>query len=71
MADIGKVNENRVRRVAERRGYILRKSRRRDPLALNFGAFWLIEASTNGLAVGGEFGTDLQEIEDFLNSDAA
>jgi hypothetical protein len=33
-----KVRENRLRRVAERRGYRLTKSRRRDPEALDYGA---------------------------------
>jgi hypothetical protein len=37
-----KVQENRVRRAAERQGLALRKSRRRDPRALDYGEYWLM-----------------------------
>jgi hypothetical protein len=40
-----KVRENRVRRVAERRGYTLSKSRRRDPLATDYGQWQLSRGS--------------------------
>ena len=30
---------NRVRRIAKRRGLTLEKSRRRDPLALDYGTY--------------------------------
>lgn len=40
-----KVRENRLRRMAERQGLILRKSRRRDPRALDYGLFDLVEAT--------------------------
>ncbi len=36
-----KVRENRLRRMAERRGLTVRKSRRRDPGALDYGHMWL------------------------------
>ena len=36
-----KVHENRLRRMAERQGLVLHKSRRRDPYAIDFGAYWL------------------------------
>jgi hypothetical protein len=36
-----KVRENRLRRVAERRGWKLTKSRRRDPLAIDYGRWFL------------------------------
>ncbi len=36
-----KVRENRLRRMAERRGLTVRKSRRRDPAALDYGHIWL------------------------------
>lgn len=36
-----KVRENRLRRMAERQGYRLVKSRRRDPLATDFGTYTL------------------------------
>jgi hypothetical protein len=37
-----KVRENKVRRMAERQGLQLVKSRRRDPLAIDFGTYWLV-----------------------------
>ncbi|MFR9803154.1 hypothetical protein ACL02T_12725 [Pseudonocardia sp. RS010] len=40
-----KVRENRLRRAAERQGQILVKSRRRDPRALGFGLYVLVEDS--------------------------
>ena len=39
-----KTYENRVRRMAERQGYRLEKSRRRDPLARGYGLYVIIEA---------------------------
>lgn len=36
-----KVRENRLRRVAERRGLALTKSRRRDERAVDFGTYQL------------------------------
>ena len=43
-----KVRENRLRRIAERRGLKLSRSRRRDPDALDYGLYALIDASTGG-----------------------
>ena len=37
-----KARVNRVRRMAERQGFALRKSRRRDPHAPDYGAMWLV-----------------------------
>jgi len=37
-----KVRENRLRRAAERQGFTLRKSRRRDRLAPDYGEMWLL-----------------------------
>ena len=36
-----KVRENRARRAAERQGFRLIKSRRRDPRAVGYGLWWL------------------------------
>jgi hypothetical protein len=66
-----KVRENRLRRVAERRGLILQKSRRRDHRALDYGQFWLIDARQNFLVFpsgdGAEVGASLDEVEEWLN----
>lgn len=53
-----KVRENRMRRVAARRGYELRKSRLRDPLAVGFGTFTLVDRE--GVVIDG---LSLDEVE--------
>jgi len=68
-ADV-KVREARLRRMAERQGLNLRKSRRRDPLALDYGGYQLIDPRSNSLVVGGVaghgFGAGLDDIEAYL-----
>ena len=62
-----KVREIRLRRAAERQGLMLRKSRRRDPRAYDFGAYWLVDPSTDAIVAGdGRFGASLDEIEAWL-----
>ena len=65
-----KVRENRLRRVAVRRGLRLVKSRRRDPQALDFGCYALVDASANVIVFGtwatGRLEATLDEIEGFL-----
>lgn len=66
-----KVRENRLRRVAGRRGLRLEKSRRRDPRAWDYGTYQLVDAYTNGLVaaewdVGRGYGLTLDEIEAWL-----
>jgi hypothetical protein len=45
-----KVRENRLRRAAARQGFVLRKSRRRDVRALDYGEVWLERAASRGVA---------------------
>lgn len=59
------VRENRLRRMAERQGLVMRKSRRRDPRAVDYGLYWLSDANTNTL-VTDERGLNLDEIEAYL-----
>lgn len=69
MTDNEKVRENRLRRMAERQGLQLVKSRRRDPNAVDFGKFMLVDIATNSVAFGGgSFGpeSDLDDIEKYL-----
>jgi hypothetical protein len=68
MARSNIVQENRVRRTATRRGFILRRSRRRDPQAVDYGRYWLIEASRNVGVLGGQWGVELDDVEAWLNS---
>jgi hypothetical protein len=48
-----KVRENSLRRLADRRGYHLVKSRTRDPRATDYGRYKIVEAAT-GTAVAGD-----------------
>jgi hypothetical protein len=63
-----KTRETRLRRMAQRQGLILRKSRRRDPRAVDYGSYILVDANTNAVVVGGvdgafQHGPDLDVIE--------
>lgn len=72
MSDIEfKVLENRLRRAADRQGYQLVKSRRRDPRAVDYGRYWLIELNTRGATLGGEWGTTLDDVAEYLWGDDA
>jgi hypothetical protein len=44
-----KSREVRLRRTAERRGYMLKKSRSRDPKAVDHGLYALIDVQTGGV----------------------
>lgn len=70
MSDAEKVRENRLRRMAERQGFALTKSRRRDPRATDYGMFMIINAQTNTVVTGTE-GTgrpnmSLDDVEQWL-----
>jgi hypothetical protein len=60
-----KVRENRIRRMAERQGYRLVKSRRRDHRALEYGNYWLHNERHVGV-LGGRRGVSLDDIEEYL-----
>lgn len=66
MSDLAeKVRENRVRRMASRQGLRLVKSRRRDPRALDFGSYWLVD--DRGLTqLGDQHGVSLDAVEEEL-----
>ncbi len=68
-----KVLENRLRRKASRQGLHLQKSRTRDPDALDFGGFMLVDPNPNPntLVAGGsprEFSMTLEDVVSFLTS---
>jgi hypothetical protein len=68
-----KVLENLLRRVAVRRGYKLVKSRRRDPNAIDFGGYMVVDARTNAVLFGGSptpFVASLDDVKDFFDEDA-
>jgi hypothetical protein len=61
-----KVRENRLRRMAERQGLRLEKSRRRDPRAIDYGTYQLVDVYDNTLVAYGRqsgFGLSLDDIE--------
>jgi hypothetical protein len=60
-----KARVNRLRRAAERQGLVLIKSRRRDPLALDYG--WYIHRGQRQLA---HF-RDLDRVETWLTDPAS
>jgi hypothetical protein len=69
-----KIRENRLRRMALRRGMMLRKSGRRDPNALDYGLFSLVDINTNRLINEPLPGLHahaltLDEVEDYLTPD--
>jgi hypothetical protein len=65
-----KVYENRLRRMAERQGLRLEKSRRRDPRAIDYGTYHLIDPQTDSIVAGSVssgYGLSLDEIEHALS----
>jgi len=62
--------ENRLRRTAARRGLVLMKCRRRDPLAIGYGTYQLVDGGNHVVACRDNdngYGLNLDEIEQFLN----
>ncbi len=62
------VYENRVRRMADRQGLQLQKSRRRDPKALGYGTYRLVDPYNSDAVILGEawYGFDLDQIDEYL-----
>jgi hypothetical protein len=59
-----KIRENRLRRMAARQGLRVTKSRRRDPRALDYGKWRVVDA--RNMLQGPEQGMTLDELERFL-----
>ena len=69
-----KVRENRLRRAADRQGYRLTKSRSRDPNAIDFGLYALIDIRIGGavnpaIAERWVCSWTLDEVEEFLTKE--
>ena len=60
-----KVLENKMRRIAERRGFRIEKSRRKDTDAMDFGGYILTDARTNIVIMDN---ATLDEIEIYIRS---
>lgn len=55
--------------MADRQGLVLRKSRRRDPRATDYGGWMLVDARTNVVELGGTpfaFCASLDDVEKYL-----
>jgi hypothetical protein len=64
-----KIRENRLRRMAARQGLVLKKSARRDHLALDYGMYALVPVEHNLLgrgAVSGRFDMTIDQVEERL-----
>jgi hypothetical protein len=68
-----KVRENRLRRMAQRQGLALVKSRRRDPRAIDYGAYMLVDPHNSNAVVAGSGPVgpdlDLDAVEAFLTDE--
>jgi hypothetical protein len=67
-----KVLENRLRRIAARRGYRLVKSRLRDVRAIGYGGYMVIEVWNNTVALGATpyaFSASLEDVAEFFEGD--
>lgn len=65
-----KIRENRFRRMLDRRGFSLARSRRRDPQAIDFGGYMIVDASTNTVVAGGSpfaYSMSLDDVGAWLN----
>jgi hypothetical protein len=68
-----KVRENRLRRMAERQGLELQKSRRRDPRAIDYDRWLILDPHTNTIVAGTKgtprHGMTLDAVEAYLTGD--
>jgi hypothetical protein len=70
--DLDKVRENRLRRMAQRQGLRLVKSRLRDPRAIGYGGYMLVDAAMNTVVCGeidSAQALDLDEVEAYLSQE--
>ena len=65
-----KVRENLLRRMAERQGFVLEKSRRRDPKAKDFGMYRLLvdHHDIDDHRLTAPFNKTIREVEEFLTA---
>lgn len=69
-----KVRENRLRRIAERRGWTLHKCPRRDPLAVGYGTYRLaVEVDSTVMhevcTTPGGYGLTIDQVEQELTKE--
>lgn len=69
MTQAEKTRQIRLRRMAERQGLVLRKSRRRDPLALDYDRWKILDENGKTIAGADKAGRPtmtIDEIETYL-----
>lgn len=70
MNNAEKARENRVRRMAKRRGLRVERCRRRDPKALGYGLYRVVCEDTGGVMYGsaswGGYSLTLSDVEEVL-----
>jgi hypothetical protein len=71
MSTTPRARELRIRRMAERQGLALRKSRRRDPHALDYASWWVIDPALRRIVAGDRWGIDLDSVESWLRTSPA
>jgi hypothetical protein len=73
VSSVNKTRETRLRRAADRQGLRLERSRRRDPRAIDYDRYWLLDLATGDVVAGaspiGRPAWDLDQIETWLTSD--
>jgi hypothetical protein len=62
-----KARESRARRLANRQGYFIKKSRVRNWNINNQQGYMIVDAYINGVVAGSQFDLSLDEVENFLN----
>ena len=72
MTEPDKVRENRIRRMAQRQGFQVEKSHRRDPRAWDFGTYQVVDPYTNTIVasadpIGRGYGLTLDALEEWLS----
>jgi hypothetical protein len=70
VGSVDKTRETRLRRAADRQGLRLERSRRRDPRAVDYGRYWLLDLATGDVVAGasriGRPAWDLDQVEAYL-----
>jgi hypothetical protein len=64
-----RTRDNRLRRVALRRGFILRKSGMKDPQATNYNGYMITRADTGLIVLGQGYGASVDDVAEFLGDD--
>jgi hypothetical protein len=69
-----KVRESRIRRMADRQGYKLMRSRARDPRDITYGGYHLVDHQVGGVAFGygnanRDYAASLDDVEAWLTGD--